>query len=233
MTKDSQSEDRLQSDGHPENKEIEVYRDEADYIITTPPRVLFKTILFWAIEKQKKVSIMGKLDDVADEKIFEQIADDNLWLGLFPPKKGRTFVIPNECPIKDYQLRGKEKIVTRKDARFFTNIPNNRERYTIKTKTMKENLKENEMLIKTLKERYNTDTYPMYSDYFAYEAVTVTAIPKDSYRMYGVPLTFLDSYNPDEFKIEKADTPVIKPHIGDKILPKRILVRYFPFKSIF
>ena len=54
------------------------------------------------------------------------------------------------------------------------------------------------------KEKY-PDLYPKYDNYDAIEVGKVLQIPLDYTGNMGVPITFLDKYNPDQFEIIGAD----------------------------
>lgn len=69
--------------------------------------------------------------------------------------------------------------------------------------SMSDNLKNNKKVLNRFKKKYNVETYPKYDNYDAIEVPYTDAIPKDYGGAMGVPITFLDKYNPDQFEIIK------------------------------
>lgn len=55
----------------------------------------------------------------------------------------------------------------------------------------------------TLKKRYTPEEYPRYDNYNAVNVDRVVDIPNDYNGEMGVPITFVDKYNPEQFEIVK------------------------------
>ena len=51
---------------------------------------------------------------------------------------------------------------------------------------------------------YTTENYPHYDNYDAIEISKTAEIPDDYKGVMGVPITFLDKYNPEQFEIVGA-----------------------------
>jgi hypothetical protein len=60
-------------------------------------------------------------------------------------------------------------------------------------------VKRNEEFVLT--KEYNPINYPEYENYKAIEVDRIVNIPKDYYDVMGVPITFIDKYNPNQFEI--------------------------------
>lgn len=68
---------------------------------------------------------------------------------------------------------------------------------------------------------YNPEEYPKYDDYDAIEVSKTKNIPMDYTVRIGVPLHFLDKYNPEQFQIIGSITPLL----NGKMKFKRIIIR--------
>ena len=60
-------------------------------------------------------------------------------------------------------------------------------------------VKRNEEFVLT--KEYNPINYPEYENYKAIEVDRIVNIPKDYYDVMGVPITFINKYNPNQFEI--------------------------------
>ena len=87
-----------------------------------------------------------------------------------------------------------------RNACWFTNIDLSKRHETLQLDTKAHNLKFNKKLQKKLKE-YGTEDYPKYDNYDAIEVPFVECIPSDYKGVMGVPITFMDKYNPEQFEI--------------------------------
>ena len=52
-----------------------------------------------------------------------------------------------------------------------------------------------------LYKKYTPEEYPLYDNYDAININKTSDIPEDYCEIMGVPITFLDKYNPDQFDI--------------------------------
>jgi hypothetical protein len=145
--------------------------EQADIVVTNPPFSLFREYLSQLIEKNKKFLIIGNKNAITYKETFDYIKRDLLWLGYRNPKE---FYLPNGNITK--QVQGL--------TRWFTNL---------------EVTKRYEML--NLYKRYDSVNYPKYVNYDAIEVSKVSDIPLDYEDVMGVPITFIDKYNPIQFEI--------------------------------
>jgi len=144
---------------------------EADIVVTNPPFSLFREYLTMLMEYDKKFLIIGNMNAITYRETFKFIKNDELWLGLTSPKE---FVEPSGN-IKKFG-----------NIKWFTNLD---------TKKRHEDL----ILWKTYRD--NESDYPMYDNYDAINVDKVKDIPVDYEGAMGVPITFLDKYNPEQFEI--------------------------------
>ena len=148
---------------------------EADIVVTNPPFSLFREYVAQLIEYGKEFLIIGNKNAITYKEIFPLIKNNKLWLGL---SSANEFRLPDGSITK--QVNG----LTRR----YTNL---------------EHKKRHEPLI--LYKYYSADEYPKYDNYDAIEVSKVAEIPCDYEGVMGVPITFLDKYNPEQFEIVCSD----------------------------
>jgi hypothetical protein len=195
----------LEGDGDFHSDEVSKLRDEADIIITNPPFSLFRDFFKWIMDGGKKFLIIGNINCITYKKIFNQIKDNNVWLGTGLGRWISGFIVPD-----DYELTGTEakmvdgqRIVATNNCLWLTNLDHGKRHEDMELSTMEENLKNNKTLLKRLEKAYGVKEYPKYDNYDAIEVPLSEAIPSDYKGVMGVPITFLDKYNPDKFEIIK------------------------------
>ena len=167
---------------------IEILK-EADIVITNPPFSLFREYVAQLIEYDKKFIIIGSQNAITYKEIFKLIKEDKIWLGYSIHSGDREFKVPNDYPLNASSCRidGKgDRYIRIKGIRWFTNL-NYPERY--------------EDLI--LYKKYNEQDYPKYDNYDAINVDKTKDIPYNYNGTVGVPITFLDKYNPEQFELVK------------------------------
>jgi hypothetical protein len=162
---------------------------EADIVITNPPFSLFREYVAQLVAHGKLFVIIGNINAVTYKEIFKLIKEDKLWLGESIHSGDREFRVPDYYPLNaaGYRIddRG-NKFIRVKGVRWFTNIDNPNRREEI-----------------PLYKKYSPTDYPRYDNYDAIEVGKVAEIPVDYNDPMGVPITFLDKYNPNQFEIVK------------------------------
>jgi len=146
---------------------------ECDIVVTNPPFSLFREYIALLIEYDKKFLVIGNMNAITYKEIFELIKCNKIWLGI--SKRGMDFKLPN----------GES---TNVNSTWFTNL---------------EHQKRNEELILYKTYYGNESGYTKYDNYDAIEVSKVNDIPIDYNGAMGVPITFLDKYNPNQFEIVK------------------------------
>ena len=166
---------------------------EADIVVTNPPFSLFREYVAQLVAHEKRFPIIGSKNAITYKEIFPLIKDNKLWVGVTSFSGGMWFVA-------DYM--GKyEKIVDgvkliNVPAIWFTNLDHGRRHQQLPLMTMTDNLK-----FSKHKEIKGKAVYDRYANYDAIEVPFTDAIPSDFDGIMGVPITFLDKYNPDQFEI--------------------------------
>lgn len=191
----------LEGDGDFRSDEIKKLRDESDIIITNPPFSLFREFLGWLVEADKKFVIIGNMNAITYKEVFPLIQGNKMWTGSrFNQRvngKNMTFYVPD-----DYDLSGTEvekdedgnKMISVAGTGWYTNLDHGRRHQPLKLMTMAENLRYN-------KKMQGKDSYESYDNYNAIEVPFTECIPSDYDGIMGVPISFLNKHNPDQFEI--------------------------------
>ena len=190
--------DYLEGDGDFRSPEVTALRDDADMVITNGPFSLFRDFVAWLVEGGVQFSIIGNVNAITYKEIFPLIKANRLWLGPTITSGDREFRVPESYPLKAAGFRIDEdgnKFIRVKGVRWFTNIEHGRRHEPLSLMTMEDNLRFSRH--KSLRE----NGYLKYDNYDAIEVPFVDAIPSDYVEAMGVPITFLDKYNPDQFEI--------------------------------
>ncbi len=192
----------LQGDGDFRSEEIKNAMRKADYIFTNPPFSLFREFIEVMVELDKKFSIIGSQNAITYKNVFPLIKENKLWLGASIKSGDTTFRVPDyyENNSKNYSVKNDIPYVKVTGIRWFTNIPHGRLYYSQKDwyMTMADNLKFNKKI----------SAYNKYDNYDAINVDSSDGIPRDYDGVMGVPITFLDKYNPNLFEILGCDYDV-------------------------
>ena len=174
----------LKGDGDFRSEECIALLKQADIVVTNPPFSLFREYVSQLVEYNKKFVIVGHQNAITYKEIFKLIKENKLWLG-YGFKGGAAHFISN---YQDYATAGnhKEGMVRVSGVNWFTNL---------------DIIKRHEDLI--LYKNYNKAEYPKYDNYDAIEVSKTKEIPGDYKGAMGVPITFMDKYNPEQFEIIK------------------------------
>lgn len=161
----------LKGNGSFDSDECKEIMRGCDIVVTNPPFSLFRPFVEQIMSMGKKFLIIGNKNAITYKEIFAYLKENKMWLGYNSPKE---FDQPD----------GDEPKVMNGLTRWFTNLDINKRKEYIG-------------LIK----KYNPTDYPKYDNYDAIEVSKVTDIPRDYDGVIGVPITFLDKYNPNQFEI--------------------------------
>ena len=196
----------LEGDGDFKSKEIKQLRDEADLIITNPPFSLFREFLAWIVEADKQFMLISSMNAITYKEVFPLIKNDKMWMGVKSTSQAMYFKTSN----KEYALRVSnertegswwrmidgEVCIGINNSCWFTNIDHGRRHQQLPLMTIEDNLKYSKH-----KELKGKDSYDHYDNYDAIEVPFIDSIPSDYNGAMGVPISFLDKYNPDQFEI--------------------------------
>ena len=175
----------LNGDGDFRSKECVELLKQADIVVTNPPFSLFREYVEQLVKYNKKFLIIGSQNAITYKEIFTLIKENKIWL---ENKNGdMEFKVPAYYEERETRYRQDEtgqKWRSMGNICWFTNL-DYEERH------------ENLILYQT----YKAEEYPKYDNYDAINVNKVTDIPMDYAGYMGVPITFLDKYNPEQFEI--------------------------------
>ena len=200
----------LEGDGDFRSREVKALRDEADIIITNPPFSLFREFLAWILEAGKQFVILGNMNAITYKEVFPHLKNNEIWLGYKSLNQDMYFDVPDERKQwlvehkkegSAYKIIGGVVMGRLASACWFANLDHNKRHEPLLLDTMEHNLKFNKRLRKKLEKDYGKLEYPHYDNYDAIEVPFVEAIPSDYDGAMGVPITFLDVFNPEQFEI--------------------------------
>lgn len=177
----------LKGDGDFRSEECIEILKEADIVVTNPPFSLFREFVAQLMEYKKKFLIIGNINAASYKEVFPLIRDNEIWMGASIHSGDREFRVPDDYPLNAAGYRVDEngvKFIRVKGVRWFTNMD-----YPQRHEDL--------ILYKT----YNPDDYPTYDNYDAINVGVTKEIPRDYAGVMGVPITFLDKFNPDQFEI--------------------------------
>lgn len=217
----------LKSDGDFRSQECIELLKKSDIVVTNPPFSLFREYVAQLIEYDKKFIIIGNQNAITYKEIFKIIKENRLWLGASIHSGDREFGVPDDYPLTAASYRiGSDgrKYIRVKGVRWFTNL-DYEERH--------------EDLIPYKNYYGNESEYPKYDNYDAINVDKTKDIPMDYKGVMGVPITFLDKYNPEQFEllgimntgeenkgIRYEGTPHGRPIINGVEKYLRILIKY-------
>ena len=182
----------LKGDGDFRSDECIELLKQADIVVTNPPFSLFREYVAQLVEYKKKFLIVGNKNAIGYKEIFPLIQDNKLWVGHTPISKDLLFDVPDDYAQElvanakegsSYRIVG-GVVKGRSQSIWFTNL---------------DHAKRHEELI--LYKRYSPDEYPTYDNYDAINVNKTVEIPMDYDGVMGVPITFLDKHNPEQFEI--------------------------------
>lgn len=211
----------LKGDGDFRSSECVELLNQADIVVTNPPFSLFREYVTQLAESDKKFLIIGNHNAITYKEIFKLIRDNKMWLGYVQPV---AFVVPDDYELrKTRSWKDKNGVNWRSlgNACWFTNLDIGKRH-------------EDLILYKT----YTPEEYAKYDNYDAIEVPKVASIPMDYNGVMGVPITFLNKHNPEQFEIVGLIAGNIKglagipsgsgkdgPYLNGKLKYGRILIR--------
>ena len=174
----------LKENGDFRSEECKKILENVDIVVTNPPFSLFREYVSQLEEYNKQFIIMGNTNALTYKEIFKLFKENRIRTGYTNFNVGMYFYVPEETT-KYHKIVDGRKMVRVSTSCWFTNLPVR---------------KNNDKLI--LYRQYDSEYYPFYVNYDAINVNSYKEIPNNYYGFMGVPITFLDKYNPKQFKIE-------------------------------
>ena len=178
---------------------------EADIVVTNPPFSLFREYVAQLFKYGKEFLIIGSVNAITYKEFFPMIRDDRVWMGASIHSGDRTCCVPDSYPLNAAGCGIDEngrKFIRVKGVRWWTNLdyPQRHEKLP-------------------LYKKYSAAEFPKYVNYDAIEVAKTADIPYDYDGVMGVPITFMDKHNPEQFEIigqslTHANMDVIKARLG-------------------
>ena len=190
----------LEGDGDFRSEEVCRLRDEADVVVTNPPFSMLRAYIAWLFEGGKQFAFIGNMNAITYKEVFPLLKDNEMWLGTTHPKE--FYVESPRVDRDNYDVTDSGRAVAKfGNICWFTNLDHGRRHESLILDTMAHNLRYNKKLRRKLESAYGALEYPHYDNYDAIEVPFVEVIPSDYDGVMGVPITFLDKYNPEQFEI--------------------------------
>ena len=208
ISQDSKHYGRLKGDGDFRSDECIGYLKQADIVVTNPPFSLFREYAAQLIEYNKSFLIIGSKNAITYKEIFPLIKNNQMWLGPAFNRGNAFFKVPKDN-LRDYAngvYDAESGLVKFRNVGWYTNL---------------DFQARHEELILYKKYYGNEEEYPKYDNYDAINVDKTADIPCDYFEKMGVPITYLDKYNPKLFTLEN----IIKPRINGKWIYRRLIIK--------
>lgn len=208
---------------------------QSNIVVTNPPFSLFREYVKQLFDYEKKFLIIGNINCLTYKEIFQRIKDNKAWLGNGMGRWISGFIVPESYDLYGSEARIDEngdRIVATNNCLWLTNLDHGRRHQPLPLMTIAENLKYSKH-----KEIKGKKEYDKYDNYDAIEVPFTDAIPRDYDGIMGVPISFLNKYNPDQFEIVGCSYDYGRPEgwnkdinmavsINGKNVYKRILIKH-------
>ena len=176
----------LKGDGDFRSEECIELLKEADIVVTNPPFTLFREYVAQLVKYKKRFLIIGNTNALTYKEIFKLIKKDKFRTGYTNFNVGMFFVVPDDWEHFHHIDKDGKKIARVSTSCWFTNLEVEKHKQDI-----------------ILYKKYTPEEYPKYDNYDAINVNKYTDIPYDYSGYIGVPITFIDKYNPEQFEIVK------------------------------
>lgn len=186
---------------------------QADIVVTNPPFSLFREFISLMIEHNKKFLVLGTINAITYKEIFPLIKENRMWPGV---AFNRTieFQLPETYDISKARVE---------NGKYYAKVP------AISWWTNLEYPKRHQDIILFREYKGNEDKYPKYDNYDAINVDKTAEIPKDYFGVIGVPITFLGSWNPEQFEIIGQGQGALYKSINGDGLSKQFVEDYYKF----
>ncbi|MBN9105477.1 MAG: DNA methyltransferase [Propionibacteriaceae bacterium] len=195
----------LDGDGDFRSAEVTALRDEADIVVTNPPFSLFKEFIAWLMDGHKQFSVIGTNNAVTYREVFPLVRGGLLWKGATGNSTDMVFGVPKGADIKEADRAKAERLgypstdsldFTRLgNSCWFTNLDHGRRHEPLQLMTAADNLKYSRH------KEVRGVGYHRYDNFDAIDVGFVDAVPSDYQGLMGVPVSFLDRLNPNQFEV--------------------------------
>ena len=189
LENDKNSVTYLEGDGDFRSPECVEALKEADIVVTNPPFSLFREYVAQLMKYDKKFLIIGNVNAITYKEIFPLIMQNKIWLGASIHSGDREMQVPEHYEVRSKSLRVDE------NGKRFIRVP------SLRWYTNLEYSQRHEDILLFKRYSQEPELFPHYDNYDAIEVPKTAFIPCDYFGVMGVPITFLDKYNPSQFEI--------------------------------
>lgn len=182
---------QLQGDGDFRSEECIQILEQSDVVVTNPPFSLFREYISQLDSYNKDFLVISNINAITYKEVFPLIQANKVWLGVCFGRGISGFIVPDS-----YELYGTETMVNENGDRIIS--PNN-----CMWLTSLDNEKRHQPIELVKKYEGNEDAYPFYDNYYGINVNKTQDIPADYMGAMGVPITFLNKYDPEQFEIIK------------------------------
>lgn len=213
------------------NECIELLK-QSDIVVTNPPFSLFRKYVEQLFDYNKQFLIIGNINCITYKEVFQKIKNNEIWLGNGMGRWISGFIVPESYELFGTEARIDEngnRIVATNNCLWLTNLDHGRRHQPLPLMTMEDNLKYSKH-----KEIKGKKAYDKYDNYDAIEVPFTDAIPSDYNGLMGVPISFLDKYNPEQFEILGMDDHRLQypnwrgrgPDLNGKPVYRRVIIKH-------
>ncbi len=193
--------------------------DSCDIVCTNPPFSLFREYIALLMQHKKKFIIIGNINATSYKEVFPLIKENKVWLGASIHSGDRKFYVPDDYPLNASGCGIDEtgrKYIRVKGIRWFTNLDYPARHESLETP-----------YLYAKKDDLYPELYPKYDNYDAINIDKTSEIPMDYMGAMGVPLTFMDRFNPEQFEILGLAHGLLSHDLGIKPIGKEWCDLYF------
>ncbi len=207
----------LEGDGDFRSKECVALLEEADIVVTNPPFSLFRDFIALLIKHNKKFLVLGNKNAITYSEIFPLFKEDKIWVGVMPMTREIYFDVPQEYIDEGLRMK-KDRTIVKQGDKYMARSP------SIWFTNLEHDKRHEEL---PLFKKYTPQEYPKYDNYNAIEVSKTCDIPCDYDGVMGVPITFMDKYNPHQFEIVGNEDTLAIPKGRGYVNGKRLYGRIF------
>mgnify|MGYP004466081575 CR=1 FL=1 len=181
----------LEGNGDFRSEECERILEQSDVIVTNPPFSLFREYIRQLDSHKKDFLIISNINAITYKEVFPLIQANRAWLGVCFGRGISGFIVPENYELYGTETRVHEngdRIISPNNCMWLTSLDNEKRHQTIELKK---------------EYRGNEKAYPFYDNYYGINVNKTQDIPNDYMGVMGVPITFLNRYNPEQFEIIK------------------------------
>ena len=183
----------LRQNGDFRSNECLALLKEADIVVTNPPFSLFREYVASLMEYKKQFIIIGNVNAITYKEIFPLILSNKIWLGNGFKNGNAYFSIPKGTDVSKYAKGVYDEntgLVKFRNCVWFTNLDHSKRHNLLET-----------TYLYSKKDQLYPDLYPKYDTFDAIHVGKVSEIPMDYEGIMGVPITYLDIHNPEQYEI--------------------------------